>query len=375
MREGNIIPLEEACIVEYGTRVVHKRDGGSGYPVYGGGGATFEMERFNREDRLIIARFGMSEQCTRFVEGKFFLNDSGLTVSPKNGLMIQRFLDYQIMALNDDIYGLGKGTAQKNLDVPVFREIPLFVPDDLREQERIVALLDEAFAGLATAKANAEHNLQNARAIFESHLQSVFSQRGEGWVEKRLEEVCELQNGFAFKSSTFKPYGVPILRISNIQDGRIDAANRIVFFDPSDYRENLDRYRIVEGDLLIAMSGATTGKLGFNTESKVYYLNQRVGKFEPTERLNKCFLYHFLSTKVEENLRISAGTAQPNLSTEQIKGFVLPLPSVDEQERIVDALETLSKETQHLTRLYERKLAALEELKKSLLHQAFNGEL
>ncbi len=198
---------------------------------------------------------------------------------------------------------------------------------------------------------------------------------GEGWVEKRLEEVCGLQNGFAFKSSTFKPYGVPILRISNIQDGRIDAANRIVFFDPSDYRENLDRYRIVEGDLLIAMSGATTGKLGFNTESKVYYLNQRVGKFEPTESLNKRFLYHFLLTKVEENLRISAGTAQPNLSTEQIKGFVLPLPSVDEQERIVDALEALSEETQRLTHLYERKLAALEELKKSLLQQAFNGEL
>jgi type I restriction enzyme S subunit len=275
---------------------------------------------------------------------------------------------------NDFINSMQKGTTRPRVTLSVVRELPIYVPP-LPEQQRIVALLDEAFAGLATAKANAEQNLQNARAIFEGHLQSVFSQRGEGWQEKRLEEVCGLQNGFAFKSSTFKPYGVPILRISNIQDGRIDAANRIVFFDPSDYRENLDRYRIVEGDLLIAMSGATTGKLGFNTESKVYYLNQRVGKFEPTEKLNKHFLYHFLSTKVEENLRISAGTAQPNLSTEQIKGFVLPLPSVDEQERIVDALETLSKETQRLIRLYERKLAALEELKKSLLHQAFNGEL
>jgi type I restriction enzyme S subunit len=265
-------------------------------------------------------------------------------------------------------------TGIRNLNGDAYKAIAFNYPP-LLEQQRIVALLDEAFAGLATARPNAERNLQNARAIFESQLQSVFSQRGEGWEEKRLEEVCGLQNGFAFKSSTFKPCGVPILRISNIQDGRIDSANRIVFFDPSDYRENLDRYRILEGDLLIAMSGATTGKLGFNTESKVYYLNQRVGKFEPTKRLDKRFLYHFLSTKVEENLRISAGTAQPNLSTEQIKGFVLPLPSVDEQERIVDVLETLSKETQRLTRIYERKLAALEELKKSLLRQAFNGEL
>ncbi len=266
------------------------------------------------------------------------------------------------------------GVAQQNLSLAQVRDFQIALPP-LAEQQRIVGLLDEAFAGLATAKANAEKNLQNARALFESHLQSVFTQRGPGWVEKRLEEVCGLQNGFAFKSSTFKPSGAPILRISNIQDGRIEAGNRLVFFDPKDYRENLDRYRIVEDDLLIAMSGATTGKLGFNTESTVYYLNQRVGKFEPSEKLNKRFLYHFLSTKVEENLRISAGAAQPNLSTEQIKGFVLPLPSVDEQERIVEALETLAEETQRLARLYERKHAALEALTQSLLHQAFTGQL
>jgi type I restriction enzyme S subunit len=367
--------LEEVCTIEYGNRVVRKRDGGSGYPVYGGGGATFEMDTFNRENRLVIARFGMSEQCTRIVNGKFFLNDSGLTLSPRNECMTQWFLDYQLLSLNDQIYALGKGTAQKNLDVAGFRGLTLYVPSSLEEQKRIVALLDEAFEALATAKANAEQNLQNARAIFESHLQSVFSQRGPGWVEKRLEEVCELQNGFAFKSSTFKPYGFPILRISNIQEGRIDSVNRIVFFDPNDYRENLDRYRIVKGDLLIAMSGATTGKLGFNTEDKVYYLNQRVGKFEPTDRLDKHFLYYFLSTKVEENLAISVGTAQPNLSTEQIKGFILPLPSVGEQKRIVDGLDALSAETQRLARLYKGKLAALDELKMSLLHKAFNGEL
>jgi type I restriction enzyme, S subunit len=375
MSDDQWMELESVCNVEYGTRVVQKRDGGSDYPVYGGGGATFYMDSFNREDRLVVARFGMSEECTRFVAGRFFLNDSGLTVSVKNGSMTQRFLDYQMLALNDKIYALGKGTAQKNLDVSAFRALPIYVPKTLPEQQRIVALLDEAFAGLATAKANAERNLQSARAVYESHVESIFSTRGEDWEEKRLEEVCGFQNGFAFKSSTFKPQGYPILRISNIQDGRIDAANRIVFFDPNDYREDLDRYRVSKGDLLIAMSGATTGKLGFNVEEKVYYLNQRVGKFEPTKRLDPRFLYYFLSTRVEENLRISAGSAQPNLSTEQIKGFLLPLPSIDEQTRIVDVLEALSKETQHLTQIYERKLTALEELKQSLLQQAFNGEL
>lgn len=269
--------------------------------------------------------------------------------------------------------GAKTGAAIPHLDKEAMYGLEFSFPP-LAEQQRIVRVLDEAFAGLATAQAHAAQNLQNARALFESHLQSVFTHRGEDWVETKLEDVCDFQNGFAFKSSTFRETGCPILRISNIQDGKVDT-EKLVCFDPKDYRENLNRYRIVQGDLLIAMSGATTGKLGFNTEDTVFYLNQRVGKFEPGSQLNKRFLFYFLSTKVEENLRISAGAAQPNLSTEQIKGFVLPLPNRAEQDAAVERLDALASETQNLARLYEQKLAALAELKKSLLHQAFSGEL
>ena len=271
------------------------------------------------------------------------------------------------------INGTCTGARMPRADMNEVLDFDFPVPP-LAEQQRIVGVLDEAFAGLATAQAHAAQNLQNARALFESHLQSVFTHRGEDWVETKLEDVCDFQNGFAFKSSTFRETGCPILRISNIQDGKVDT-EKLVCFDPKDYRENLNRYRIVQGDLLIAMSGATTGKLGFNTEGTVFYLNQRVGKFEPGPQLNKRFLFYFLSTKVEENLRISAGAAQPNLSTEQIKGFVLPLPNRAEQDAAVERLDALAAETQNLARLYEQKLTALAELKKSLLHQAFSGEL
>jgi restriction endonuclease S subunit len=131
--------IDTSCNVEYGTRVVQKRDGGKGYSVYGGGGATFEVDRFNREDRLVIARFGMSAECTRLVAGKFFLNDSGLTVSPKNSENVQRFIDYQLLALNDAIYALGSGTAQKNLDVPRFRALTIRFPATRVEQNEIAA--------------------------------------------------------------------------------------------------------------------------------------------------------------------------------------------------------------------------------------------
>lgn len=217
MTAGTFARLDDVCNVEYGTRVVQKKDGGTVYPVYGGGGETFRMDTFNREDSLVIARFGMSERCTRFVSGKFFLNDSGLTVSPKDGRLLQKFLDYQILGLNQEIYALGKGSAQKNLDVPAFRKLKVFIPDCLAEQQRIAAILDEAFAGIATARAAAEQNRQNARALFESHLQSIFSQRGEGWVEKRLGEMATFRNGINFTKSS-KGDAIKILGVKDFRN-------------------------------------------------------------------------------------------------------------------------------------------------------------
>ena len=270
--------------------------------------------------------------------------------------------------------GTKTGSAIPHLDKDAFRKLEIPLPP-LAEQKRIVALLDEAFAGIDEAKAKAEANQSNSEGLYKSYLQSVFTERGSEWLDVKLDEVCGFQNGFAFKSNTFRTSGTPVIRISNIQDGIIDTENRLVFVNPKDYRENLDRYRVVEGDLLIAMSGATTGKIGFNTETTEFYLNQRVGKFEPGERLDKRFLFHFLSTKVEENLSISAGAAQPNLSTEQIKGFVLPLPPIEEQSRIVASMETLLAEIRQLASLYAGKQLALAGLKNSLLSQVFAGEL
>lgn len=160
----------------------------------------------------------------------------------------------------------------------------------------------------------------------------------QGWEIRKLGEVCDFQNGFAFQSKSYKESGLPILRITNIQNDEIDT-KELVYFDTKDYKVNLDRFKVYQGDLLIAMSGATTGKLGINNSETVFYLNQRVGKFIPKKFLNKAFLYYFLTTKVEESLRIAAGAAQPNLSTEQINNFEIPLPPLPEQKHIVSILD------------------------------------
>ena len=161
----------------------------------------------------------------------------------------------------------------------------------------------------------------------------------EGWEYRKLGEVTSFQNGFAFKSSLFRKDGLPIVRISSIQNEKI-IEDDLVSFYPSDYDVNFDNYKIFPDDILIAMSGGTTGKLGINKSNKVFYQNQRVGVIrENAKFLNHLYLFYYLHTKSEESLKIAAGAAQPNLSTAQIKEFVIPLPSLEEQQYIVDYLE------------------------------------
>ncbi len=195
----------------------------------------------------------------------------------------------------------------------------------------------------------------------------------QGWEIRKLGDVCDFQNGFAFKSNTYKETGLPILRITNIQNQSLEI-NELVYFDAKDYKENFDRFKVVKDDIVVAMSGATTGKLGINTTDTVFYLNQRVGKFIPKKEILKPFLYYFLSTKVEESLRIAAGAAQPNLSTEQINNFQIPLPPLAEQQRIVAILDAAGAAISKAKANAEQNLKNAKELFESYLQGVFENK-
>jgi type I restriction enzyme S subunit len=170
--------LDDLCEVEYGTRVTRKRDGGTKYPVYGGGGATFSLDDFNRQDQMIVSRFAMSEECVRFVPGKFFLNDSGLTVRTRDeSKMSQEFLDQQLLARSNEIYATARGTAQKNMDMSMFRSMELTYPDSLEEQKRIVAQLDSMKAKTSEMVEAYDAKLNSAKNLRQSILEAAF--RGE----------------------------------------------------------------------------------------------------------------------------------------------------------------------------------------------------
>lgn len=192
------------------------------------------------------------------------------------------------------------------------------------------------------------------------------------WESVKLGDVCDLQNGFAFKSNLFKEDGLPILRISNIQEDII-SLEKLVYFSENDYSIDFERYKVHQNDLLIAMSGATTGKLGFNQSGKTFYLNQRVGKFLPHKTLNKKYLYYILSTKVEENLNISRGAAQPNLSTKQIKDIEFFLPPLSEQERIVAKLDAAFAEIDGTIEKAQAKVKEIKKFKDSIRTSMLNN--
>jgi type I restriction enzyme S subunit len=163
----------------------------------------------------------------------------------------------------------------------------------------------------------------------------------ENWEWVRLGDIIEFFNGYAFKSNEYQLSGVGIIRIGDIQKGEIVTDN-LKFVDMS-YLVSIDKnLQVNPNELLIAMSGATTGKLGFNKTTQTFLLNQRVGKLI-FYLLDSNFSYFYLTTKIQENLIKSVGSAIPNLSTEQIKNLEFPLPPLAEQKRIVTKVDELMK--------------------------------
>lgn len=165
----------------------------------------------------------------------------------------------------------------------------------------------------------------------------------QGWEIKKLGEVCEIINGFAFKSQLFRDEGESILRISNIQNGYVDLTD-IAHFSKNDYKNvNFEKYAVLPNDIVVALSGATTGKFGINKTGQRLYLNQRVAICrESTTELNHLFLLYYLRTQAKSFLESAEGVAQPNLSTEQMKQYNICIPPIEEQEKIVAELDCLS---------------------------------
>ena len=268
---------------------------------------------------------------------------------------------------------LAAGSTVRNLNIELASRVVLPVPP-LPEQQRIVALLDEAFDGIATAKAHAERNLQNARTIFESHLQSVFTQRGPGWMEKKLEEIGKTQTGSTPKTNDRANYGDFISFVKpgdfNI-DGTLD-------YDKDGLSESgaAGARKVPAGSVLMVCIGATIGKCGYCDQDVT--TNQQVNALTPSDGSSHRFIYYqMLNETFQRKVIHASGQATlPIINKSKWSALTVWLPQkVHEQTTIAAKFDALLGETQRLESNYQQKLTALDELKKSLLHRAFNGDL
>ena len=317
------------------------------------------------------------------IDKDFVVLSSLAIIRPDAKIIDTTFLKYLMKApfFLDAAVGMKTGVAIRRIILKNLRAIAIPIPP-LPEQQRIVAILDEAFDSIATAKASAEQNLKNARELFDSYLQSVFTQRGEGWVEKRLGELCnKIQDGahnsppiqFAESGSDRFMY----ITSKNIRNNYVDLTN--VSYVNVDFHNSIyPRCKPEVGDVLLTKDGANTGNVTINTIDEPFSLLSSVCLIKPnTNKLLASFLKYYIQSPcgLMSIVGKMTGTAIKRIVLKDIKNAIVPVPDIEAQRSIVARLDELSFETQRLEAIYKQKIAALDELKQSLLQKAFAGEL
>jgi type I restriction enzyme S subunit len=366
---GEIIQLEYGKPLDTADR---KQDGL--YPVYGANGEKDRTDKYYFDKpSIIVGRKGSAGELN-LAEARFWPLDVTYFVTFDNQQHNLRFLYYLLTTL--DLPSLAKGVKPGINRNEVYSQ-GIRVPP-LPEQQRIVAILDATFDGIAKARASAEKNLRNARALFESHLQSVFTQHGEGWADTVLGDVCGFVRGpfgGSLKKSIFVADGYAVYEQQHAIYNQFDDVR--YFIDAAKFKE-MKRFELLPNDLIMSCSG-TMGRVAIVPEGiKRGIINQALLKLTPTAKISCAFLKSWMESEAFQDAlkEYSGGAAIQNVASVKIlKEIKVPLPSIKEQDRIVNKLGNFAAETQSLESIYQRKISALDGLKKSLLHQAFTGEL
>lgn len=305
----------------------------------------------------------------------------GLAAIRSGSRLDRNYLFYFLLFKQDEICGT-EGAVFASINKNDIQHIEIGVCP-IPEQQRIVSILDEAFDGIATAKANAERNVKNARALFDSYLNAVFSQRGEGWVEKRLGEVTtKIGSGATPRGGeqSYKLEGISLIRSLNVHDLGFKSA-KLAFLDDAQAKD-LSNVQVQRNDVLLNITGASVARCCVvPIDVLPARVNQHVAIIRPVaDKVDAEFLHYLLiSRRYKDSLLqtgAEGGSTRQAITKAQIQDFSIKYPKlINDQKSIVAQLDNMLAKTQHLTTIYQRKLAALEALKKSLLHQAFTGQL
>lgn len=345
-------------------REVESKDGV--YPIFGSAGNVmgYATSFICEAGTTIIGRKG-NINTPIYSETNFWNVDTAFGLAVKLGLD-KKFLFYYCLSF--DFSALNRGTTIPSLVKSELLGISIPIPP-LPEQQRIVTLLDEAFDGIATARAHAEKNLQNARAIFESYLESVFNAQVKGTIAGTLGEFCDLFQGLCINAKTkhllVEKSNLPLLRIKDLTGNTVEQ-----FIAESGWPKNS---LVTESEIIYTR----TGQIGLVFRGRAGILHNNCFKIRPKPTLNHDYIYWWLKNPAfrAKITVLASKTAQPDITHVLFKAQPIFVPPRAYQDQAIARIDEMREQTLQLESLYQQKLTALDALKKSLLHRAFSGQL
>ena len=382
-------PLGEICdVLDKLRRPITKKDRVVGeYPYYGATGVLDFVEGYIFDEKLILigedgAKWGAGESTAFAAEGKYWVNNHAHVIRPHRSTVLDQWIIYYLNAI--DLSTFITGLTVPKLNQAKLREIPIPRPP-LPEQKRIVAILDEAFAGIDAAVANTEKNLANARELFESTAQAIFRERTDwdklslaelldrGWITSHLDGN---HGGDYPRKAEFIDSGVPYISANCIKNESVDIS--LAKYLSPERAATLRKGIAQDRDVLFAHN-ATVGPVAMlYTDLNKAILSTSLTYYRCNfEHINPEYLAHYMRSpefKNQYKMVMRQSTRNQVPITKQ-REFTHIIPPLSEQTEIATKLDGLSSETNRLETIFQRKLDALAELRQSLLHKAFAGEL
>ena len=356
-------------------------DGSLDYENHGLSKKGLAKSRLVEEDSVLMVCIGATIGKVGFTEKDVTTNQQINSLTPSDGYSA-KFIYYQMLtaSFQQNVRDNAGQTTLPIINKKKWSNLRLHLPP-LSEQKRIVAILDEAFAGTATAVANTEKNLANAHELFDSYLNNVFTRKGEGWAVAKICEIAKSSLIGLVRNKKEQGPGFPFryLKMNNISnDNRLDDS-KIVNVDAN--AEEIEKFSLRNGDFLFNTrnSHELVGKnCLFKSEStNATLFNNNIMRIRFKSELDAAFVSYAFSSKsiIEQLERIKSGTTNvAAIYYKTLQNVLVVFPPLPEQKRIAAILDRLAAETQRLEAIYQHKLANLAELKQSILHKAFSGE-
>lgn len=364
------VKLSDFITLEYGKPLdKSKRKEDGIYPAYGANGIKCRSDEFYFDKKtIIVGRKGSAGEIT-LTEEKFWPLDVTYFVKFDDVKYDLTFIYYLLSRLNlpSLATGVKPGINRNNVYA-----IDVFVPD-ITEQKRIVALLDTVFTDLEQTRAKTEQNLKNARELFDSYLQQVFSQKGEGWTVKKVSDIADTCLGKMLDKKKNKGNFKPYLRNLNVQWFNINTNDLLdMKFEDSEY----ERYAVKKGDLVIC-EGGYPGRGAIWEQDEDIFFQKALHRIRSYDVIyNQWILYYLYLSDCNGSLKNNfTGAGIQHFTGKALKQLSLPVPDKTKAEKYIHKMDDLLEQVKLLEIVYNKKLDSIDELKKSILQKAFSGEL